>query len=90
MTVVEGPKSVSLIARVQGILLRPTAEWDVIAGETATIPGLFTGYACILAAIGPIVGALWGLMFAAMPFMRSFLPLVHLGAVAVVGGAVLS
>jgi hypothetical protein len=54
MSVVEGPKSTGLIARVQGILLRPSAEWDVIDAEPATIGGLFTGYACILAAIGPI------------------------------------
>ena len=53
MAVVEGPRSASLISRVQNILMKPAAEWDVIDGEAATIPGLFTGYACILAAIGP-------------------------------------
>jgi hypothetical protein len=54
MSVVEGPRSAGLIARAQAILTRPMAEWDVIDGEAATIPGLFTGYACILAAIPPI------------------------------------
>jgi hypothetical protein len=51
------------VARVQGILLKPAAEWDIIAGESATIPGLFTGYACILAAIGPIAVVLQHLLF---------------------------
>jgi hypothetical protein len=90
MTVMEGPKSAGLIARVQGILLRPTAEWDVIAGEPATIPGLFTGYACILAAIGPIVSILWGLLIASMPFMHLLGGLVRMSAAAIVIRGVLS
>jgi len=63
MTVVEGPKSAGLIARVQGILLRPAAEWDVIDAEPATVPGLFTGYACILAAIPAVALILQHLLF---------------------------
>jgi hypothetical protein len=63
MTVVESPKSAGLVARVQGILLKPAAEWDVIDGEAATVPGLFTGYACILAAIGPVAMVLQHLLF---------------------------
>ena len=63
MTVVEGPRNAALVARVQGILLRPAAEWDVIDGEAATIPGLFTGYACILAAIGPVALVVQHLLF---------------------------
>jgi uncharacterized membrane protein len=63
MSVVEGPRSAGLVARVQGILLKPAPEWDVIAGESATIPGLFTGYACILAAIGPVAMVLQHLLF---------------------------
>ena len=63
MTVVEGPKSASLIARIQNILLRPVPEWDVIEGETATVQGLFTGYACILAAIGPVALVIQHLLF---------------------------
>lgn len=90
MSVVEGPKSASIIARVQNILMRPSAEWDVIAGETATIRGLFTGYACILAAFGPIVTIVWGLAFASIPFAHGFWGLAHLGATAIVGMAVLS
>jgi Yip1 domain len=51
MSVVGGSANTGLIARVQNILMKPAAEWDVIDGEPATVAGLFTGYACILAAI---------------------------------------
>lgn len=44
----------SLISRVQNILLRPKEEWGVIDAEPATIGGIFTSYVMILAAIGPI------------------------------------
>ncbi len=63
MSVAEGPKSAGLVARVQGILFRPSSEWDVIAAEPATLQGLFTGYACILAAIPAIAGLVGGLVF---------------------------
>ena len=64
MSILEnGPARAGLIARVQGILLKPAAEWDVIDGEAATVPGLFTGYACILAAIPPIAMILQGFLF---------------------------
>src|SRR5471030_2858467 len=63
MSVVEGPKSAGLMARVQGILLHPKAEWDVIDTESATTQGLFTGYACILAAIPPVAMILSHLLF---------------------------
>src|SRR5579863_1604364 len=58
MTAVDGPKSVGLVARVQNILLRPAAEWDVIDAEPATIQGLYTGYVVILAAIASVIGNL--------------------------------
>jgi len=51
MAVVEGPRTSNLVTRVQNILLRPSLEWDVIAAEPASVNGLYTGYACILAAI---------------------------------------
>ena len=44
----------SLIARVQGILLKPKDEWAVIENEPATVGSIFTSYVVILAAIGPI------------------------------------
>jgi len=59
MTVVEGPRSSGLIARAQNILIKPTSEWDVILGESATTQSLFMGYACILALL-PVIGTLIG------------------------------
>jgi hypothetical protein len=76
MTVMDGPKSAGLVSRVQGILLKPSAEWDVIDGESATVPGLFTGYACILAAIGPIASVV-----GSFAFMHWTLPLIVISAV---------
>jgi hypothetical protein len=46
----------SLISRVQNILLKPKEEWGVIDAEPATIGGIYTSYVMILAAIGPICG----------------------------------
>lgn len=48
----------ALVDRVKNILLTPKTEWSVIAGETATVQGLYTGYIMILAAIGPVALAL--------------------------------
>jgi len=41
----------SIVDRAKNIILKPTDEWNVIADEPATVGGLFTGYAMILAAI---------------------------------------
>jgi hypothetical protein len=51
----------SLIARVQGILMSPRTEWDKIDVEPATPQSLFTGYACILAAIPAVAQVIGGL-----------------------------
>src|SRR5471030_2871435 len=61
MSVVEAPKSQGLFARVTNILMRPRAEWEVIGAEPATTPGLFFGYAAILAAIPAIARVISGL-----------------------------
>lgn len=53
----------SLVARVKGILLNPKAEWVVIEREFATVPTLFSRYAMILAAIGPICGLIGSVVF---------------------------
>lgn len=55
--------SPTLASRVKNIILRPSPEWDVIDREPATVKGLFTGYAMILAAIGPIAGLIGGALF---------------------------
>ena len=56
----------SLIARVQGILMSPRTEWDKIDVEPATPQSLFTGYACILAAIPAIAIVIQSLVFTHM------------------------
>jgi hypothetical protein len=62
MTVLGTPRSVGLMPRVINILTRPRAEWEQIAMEPASTPGLFLGYAVILAAIQPIAMVIHGLM----------------------------
>src|ERR1700722_10458343 len=63
MSVVGGSGTTGLVARVQNILLKPAAEWDVIDNEPATVGGLYTGYACILAAIPAVLSLLSSLLF---------------------------
>src|ERR1700728_1096007 len=63
MSVVSGPSSAGLVARVQNIITKPAVELDVLAVEPASVGGLFTGYACILAAIGPIATLLGDVLF---------------------------
>ena len=46
----------SLIDRVQAILLRPKLTWPVIAAESADTASLYTNYIAILAAIPAIAG----------------------------------
>jgi len=57
----ENPPAVdpSLVSRVKYILTRPKFEWPVIDAESASIKGLFTNYAVILAAI-PAVATIVG------------------------------
>jgi hypothetical protein len=49
----------SIVDRAKNIILKPSDEWNVIAGEPATVGGLFTGYAAILAAIPMVAGILF-------------------------------
>lgn len=53
----------ALVDRIKNILLAPKTEWPTIAGETATVQSLYTGYIMILAAIGPIALLLKGGVF---------------------------
>ena len=46
----------SIVDRAKNIILKPKDEWNVIADEPATVGGLFTNYAVMLAAI-PLVAA---------------------------------
>jgi Yip1 domain len=47
----------SIVDRAKNMILKPADEWNVVAGEPATVGGLFTGYAMILAAI-PVIAAI--------------------------------
>lgn len=58
MSLSDSAHRASLVERIRGLLLRPSSEWDKIDGEPATTQGLFTGYAVILAAIGPVCSAI--------------------------------
>jgi hypothetical protein len=69
MSVVGGSASTGLIARVQNILMKPAAEWDVIDGEPATVGGLYIGYACILAAIPAIATLIQMALFLHNPIL---------------------
>ena len=71
----------SLVARVKGILLQPKTEWLKIDGEFATTKSLFTRYAMILAAIGPVCSLLGGQL---MPIMGMKLSIVGAIVVALV------
>ena len=49
--------------RIKNILFSPAEEWDRIETEGATVKGLYTRYACILAAIGPVARLIGGQLF---------------------------
>ena len=53
-TVGQGPAANGLVERIKSILFSPEATWTQIEAEPATVKGLYVGYACILAAIGPV------------------------------------
>lgn len=59
--------------RVKAILLRPKQEWQVISGETTTIPELYRNYIVILAAIGPVASIIgMSIVGIRLPFVGSF------------------
>jgi hypothetical protein len=45
------------------MIMKPAAEWDVVAAEPATVGGLYTGYAMILAAIPAVAGLIGTIVF---------------------------
>jgi hypothetical protein len=53
-----GGSARGIFQRIKAILLRPRAEWPVIAREPMSSGDLFTNYALPLAAIGPVAGFL--------------------------------
>jgi hypothetical protein len=62
MSALGTPRSAGIVSRATNIVLRPVAEWPAIALEPTTVPGLFLGYAAILAAIPAIARIAHGLM----------------------------
>ena len=73
----QGPGGGAFQRRIKNILFTPAEEWDRIDAEPATVRGLFLGYACILAAIGPVARLIGELMFG-LPgaFLRARPPLI--------------
>lgn len=63
MSVVGGTSTTGLVTRVQNMIMKPAAEWDVVAAEPATVGGIFTGYAMILAAIPAVASLVGRLLF---------------------------
>lgn len=57
----------NLIQRAKNILVTPKTEWNVVAGETATLGSLLTGYVLPLSLI-PAVAAFLGTMLFAGAF----------------------
>jgi hypothetical protein len=47
-----------LLARIKGIVLRPSTEWPVIAAEPTTEPQLYVGYVMPLAMLAALLGFL--------------------------------
>lgn len=48
----------NMIARIKGILLNPTQEWQTISNESTTIAELYKNYVVFLAAIGPVAAVI--------------------------------
>jgi hypothetical protein len=72
----------SLVERAKNILMTPKTEWPVIDAEPSTIGGIYRNYVIILAAIGPIAGAI-GLLLMGSGF-------IHFSMNFIIGQAVLS
>ncbi len=71
---VQAPALNNLVERIKRILFSPEAEWTQLAAEPATIKGLYTGYACILAAIGPLAQLIGSQLFGFHAFWLSYRP----------------
>ena len=80
----------ALVNRVKNIITKPEAEWDVIAGESATIQGLYKNYAMILAAIPPIMAFLALVLMAPRAIGHALLALIAGYILALLGIAVLA
>ena len=75
-TVEPGAATSGLVGRVKSILLKPSATWDQIAAEPATVGGLFKGYIIPLSLIAPVAGLIGSLVFGRGGFGVTFKPSV--------------
>ena len=80
----------SLIERVQAILLRPKQTWPQIAAESADVAGIYTRYVVILAAIPAIAGFVGWTLIGAGAFGVSFKLPIATGVFQMVVGYALS
>ncbi|MCW2390624.1 hypothetical protein M2336_002394 [Sphingobium sp. B1D7B] len=69
-----GGTAPSLMERAKAIILKPKAEWPVIAAETTPSGDIFTNYALPLAAISPIAAFVGGQLFGFGAFGFSYRP----------------
>ncbi|MCW2381660.1 hypothetical protein M2338_001225 [Sphingobium sp. B2D3B] len=69
-----GGTAPSLMDRAKAIILKPKAEWPVIAAETTPSVDIFTNYALPLAAISPIAAFVGGQLFGFGAFGFSYRP----------------
>ncbi len=53
----------ALSERAKNLLKHPAAEWAVIDTEPATVQGLYRGYLCWLAAVGPVCWLIGSVVF---------------------------
>lgn len=65
MSLTDRAKAHSITTRAKAMILHPRSEWDVIAGEPATVRQLFTSYVMYLAAIPPVCAFIGNLVFTA-------------------------
>ncbi|MCW2350534.1 MULTISPECIES: Yip1 family protein [unclassified Sphingobium] len=69
-----GGRAPSLMERAKAIILKPKAEWPVIAAETTPSGDIFTNYALPLAGISPIAAFVGGQLFGFGAFGFSYRP----------------
>ncbi len=79
-----------LVGRAKAILLSPSTEWPVIAGETESVQSLFMRYVVPLAAIGPICGFIGGQVFGIGAFGFRYHPSLIAGLSTAIVGYVLA
>ena len=73
-TTVRSPDFGFLTERIRNILFTPEAEWTKIEAEPASAQSLFLGYACVLAAIGPLARLIGSQLFGYPAFFSVFRP----------------